>query len=388
MARGALSACVLVACAAGTLATFLNAFPADADAQSRHASLTPTRLTQVERDRRAEDARARRLRDQASAARAEIAAIDTRLVESGQRRAAAEAAAAAAEQRLAALNAQMSDEAQKRLRARDAFEAALIAAAFSQRRVEPRAVRAGIFARAAAPDLNFEVQRSANAFANAQTVAFEVEREQSALVDAQRAIDAERSQLATLLQRRQTVAAALTQQADAAENRARQLAAQARTLRELASRVERRARPGSSSEPAIIPASWSAPAAGRIVRPFGARDGQGPAAQGAVLRTRGGAQISAPASGQVAYAGLFRSYGQVLILNLDGGYVLVLTGMESINTRVGESVQAGQPVGEMAAADTQVPELYVEVRRQGRPIDPGRWLTSRGLSADRDARTG
>src|SRR5690242_20162673 len=113
MARGAVRACALVACAAGALATFLG----DASAQTRHAS-----LTQVERDRRAEDARARRLRTQAEAARAEITTINARLVESGQRRAAAEAAATAAEQHLAALNAQMSDEAQKRLRARDAFE--------------------------------------------------------------------------------------------------------------------------------------------------------------------------------------------------------------------------------------------------------------------------
>lgn len=379
MARGAFRACVLVACAAGALATFLG----DAAAQTRHAS-----LTQVERERRAEDARARRLRNAARAASAEIAVIDARLVESGQRRAAAEAAAAAAQARLQTLNMQMSDETQKRLHARETFEAALIAAAFSQRRVEPRAVRAGIFARAAAPELNFEVQRSANAFQNAQTLAFEVAREQGALVDAQRAIDAERSQLATLLQRRQTVAASLTEQANAAESRARQLAQQARTLRELASRVERPSPRGSSSEPAIIPSSWSLPASGSIVRSFGARDGQGPASQGAVLRTRSGAQITAPASGEVAYAGLFRSYGQVLILNLDGGYVLVLTGMESINVRVGGSVQAGQPVGEMPAADTQVPELYVEVRRQGRPIDPGRWLTSRGLTADRGVRTG
>ncbi len=267
-------------------------------------------------------------------------------------------------------------------------KSALIAAAFSQRRVEPRAVRAGIFARAAAPELSFEVQRSQNAFQSAQAIAFEVGREQAALVEAQQTIDAERTQLATLLERRQTLAASLTQQANAAEQRVRQLAAQARTLRELASRVQRPTPRGSRPEPAIIPASWSVPTSGSIVRPFGARDRDGPASQGAVLRTRNGAQVVAPASGQVAYAGLFRSYGQVLILNLDGGYVLVLTGMESINAHVGDAVQAGQPVGEMSAADTQVPELYVEVRRQGRPIDPGRWLTSRGLTADRGVRTG
>jgi septal ring factor EnvC (AmiA/AmiB activator) len=141
-------------------------------------------------------------------------------------------------------------------------------------------------------------------------------------------------------------------------------------------------------EPAIIPATWIAPTSGQIVRSFGARDGGGPAAQGAVLHTRAGAQVVAPASGQVAYAGLFRSYGQVLILNLDGGYVLVLTGLETINARVGDAVQAGQPLGEMPSSATPAPDLYVEVRRQGRPIDPGRWLTSRGLAADRDVRAG
>jgi len=379
MARGAACACALVACAAGALATFLG----DASAQTRHAS-----LTQVERDRRAEDARARRLRAQADAARSEIAAINQRLVEAAQRRAAAEAAASAAEQRLGALNAQMSEEAHKRLQARNAFESALIAAAFTQRRVEVGAVRVGIFARAAAPEFSNEVSRSAGAYQNAQAVAVDVEREQAALVEAQATIDAERTQLATLLQQRQTAAASLTQQASAAEERARRLAGQARTLRELAARVQRPTPRGSSPEPAIIPASWQRPTSGSLIRPFGARDQDGPASQGAVMRTRSGAQIVAPGSGQVAYAGLFRSYGQVLILNLDGGYVVVLTGMESINIRVGETVQAGQPVGEMSAADTQAPELYVEVRRQGRPIDPGRWLTSRELAADRGARTG
>jgi septal ring factor EnvC (AmiA/AmiB activator) len=87
--------------------------------------------------------------------------------------------------------------------------------------------------------------------------------------------------------------------------------------------------------------------------------------------------VVSPASGEVAYAGLFRSYGQVLILNLDGGYALVLTGMETVRARVGEAVLAGQPVGEMSASDTPAPELYVEVRRQGRPINPARWLSAR-----------
>jgi septal ring factor EnvC (AmiA/AmiB activator) len=345
-------------------------------------------LTQVEHDRRAESARAQRLRAQADRARTEIAELNTRLVESAQRRAAAEADAAEAEKHLAQLQAQMSAETLNRLNARDALESALIAAAFSRRRVEPRAVRAGIFARAAAPELSDAVDRSTQAFGQAQLVAATVAREQAALAEAQTAIDAERTELTALVARRTAAASTLSQQAQAADRRARQLAAQARTLRELASRVQRATPRGGHTEPAVIPAAWIAPATGEIVSGFGARDGGGPAAQGAVLHTRAGAQVVAPASGQVAYAGLFRSYGQVLILNLDGSYVLVLTGLETINARVGDAVQAGQPVGEMPSAATQAPNLYVEVRRQGRPIDPGRWLSSRGLAAERNVRAG
>jgi septal ring factor EnvC (AmiA/AmiB activator) len=125
-----------------------------------------------------------------------------------------------------------------------------------------------------------------------------------------------------------------------------------------------------------------------VVRSFGAREAGGPASQGVALQTRASAQVSAPAAGRVAYAGQFRSYGQVLILNLDGGYVLVLTGLGDIHARVGDLVSAGQPVGEMPASDTPAPELYVEVRRNGQPVDPGRWLSARGLSAGRGVRAG
>jgi septal ring factor EnvC (AmiA/AmiB activator) len=98
--------------------------------------------------------------------------------------------------------------------------------------------------------------------------------------------------------------------------------------------------------------------------------------------------VVSPAAGEVSYAGVFRSYGQVLILNLDGGYALVLTGLDSIRARVGDTVRAGQPVGEMTASDTPAPELYVEVRRDGQAVDPGRWLNGRGMTAEQSARAG
>jgi septal ring factor EnvC (AmiA/AmiB activator) len=88
----------------------------------------------------------------------------------------------------------------------------------------------------------------------------------------------------------------------------------------------------------------------------------------------------------VAYADVFRGYGRVLILNLDGGYAVVLAGLETMNVRAGERVRAGQAIGAMPISDTPAPELYVEVRRQGRPVSPAQWLSARGLTADRGVR--
>lgn len=382
MARGAGRARALVACAAGALAGFIVLGAADAQ--------TNRSLTQVERDRRAESARAERLRREAADARREAAELDARLVEAGRRRADAESAATDAEARLGALQRQIAAETVRQRQARDALESALIAAAFSQRRVELRAVRNGTLAAALAPGFAAAERSSTHSLAQARDLEPQIAAERQALAEALAAVETERAQVATLLERRRAAQARLTADAAAADRRARQLSAEARSLRELAQRVQPARRSGGSAPgAAVVPATWRTPTDGRVVRAFGARDGQGgPAAQGVTLQTRSSAQIVAPAAAEVAYAGAFRSYGNVLILNLDGGYALVLTGMETIGARVGETVRAGQPVGEMPASDTTAPELYVEVRRDGRPIDPGRWLVSRGQSADRGVRAG
>ena len=171
-----------------------------------------------------------------------------------------------------------------------------------------------------------------------------------------------------------------------AERRIRTLTAEARTLRQLADRVQRastttRRNAPSTNGPNTIPAAWLAPVAGSVTQAYGTRVAGGPAAQGATLRTRAGAQVVAPAAGEVAYAGEFRSYGQVLILNLDNGYAVVLTGLDVVRARVGERVQAGHAVGDMPNTANAAPDLYVEVRRNGQPIDPSRWLSARGVQA-------
>ena len=128
------------------------------------------------------------------------------------------------------------------------------------------------------------------------------------------------------------------------------------------------------------------PAAGAVIREFGAPDEFGAAARGISIATRASAQVTAPADGWVVYAGPFRSYGELLILNVGDGYHVLLAGMEAIAVDLGQFVLAGEPVGQMggvvlaSAANVTVgrsqPLLYVEFRQDGQSIDPGPWWAS------------
>lgn len=117
------------------------------------------------------------------------------------------------------------------------------------------------------------------------------------------------------------------------------------------------------------------PARGQITSHYGQTDGTGPTQKGLVLKTRPRAQVVAVADGVVAFAGSFRGYGQLLIMEHSGGYHTLLSGMNRIDAVVGQRILAGEPVGVMD--DSDGPSLYVELRQDGQPINPLPWLTAR-----------
>ena len=131
----------------------------------------------------------------------------------------------------------------------------------------------------------------------------------------------------------------------------------------------------------------SLPVSGRVVRRFGQDDGNGGVMRGDTVTTQSGAIVTAPSDGDVLYAGPFRSYGQLLILNAGDGYHVVLAGLGRISVAPGQSVIAGEPVGAMgeagaasaSASDSAIsaPELYIEFRKDGKPVDPARWWSVR-----------
>lgn len=102
----------------------------------------------------------------------------------------------------------------------------------------------------------------------------------------------------------------------------------------------------------------------------------GEASKGLLLETRPGAQVVATFDGRVVYAGLFRRYGLILILEHGGRYHSLLAGLGRIDVVLGQWVVAGEPVGLMANPSEGKPALYLELRHNGQPIDPTPWFAT------------
>jgi len=125
------------------------------------------------------------------------------------------------------------------------------------------------------------------------------------------------------------------------------------------------------------------PTTGPALRRFGAPDGYGGYEKGLSIAARENGIVVSPSDGWVVYSGPYRSYGQLLIINAGAGYYIVLAGMARINVNVGQFVLAGEPVASMGDGSAQTaatiaigakqPILYVEFRKDGTSIDPGPW---------------
>lgn len=125
------------------------------------------------------------------------------------------------------------------------------------------------------------------------------------------------------------------------------------------------------------------PVSGTQLASFGQNDGAGEKTKGISLEARQNTRVISPADAWVVYAGPFRSYGQLLIMNAGQGYHIVIAGMERINVQPGQFVLVGEPIGVMGAqriastglvdVNTTKPTLYVEFRKDGKSIDPSPW---------------
>ena len=271
-----------------------------------------------------------------------------------------------------------------------------------------KSVRTAMVLGAVLPEMRHEVEALASDLTELLNVRTKVAAEREQLKAEVASLDSERGRMTALVAERQKQQAEHEKALEAERTRTTDLARQVGDLKELIAKLEqgldpavREAREAARSDsrpalsafrdpgrltPAIAFASLHGhvpiPVNGVKLKDFGAPDGSGGLEKGVSVATRAGAQVTAPADGWVVYAGQFRSYGQLLILNVGGGYHVLLAGMDRISVDLGQFVLTGEPVAVMGnsshiaailATGSSQPVLYIEFRKDGTPVDPGPW---------------
>ena len=139
-----------------------------------------------------------------------------------------------------------------------------------------------------------------------------------------------------------------------------------------ASRPKPKPLPEIPSQPAP---AWGWPTAGRISVKFGAKPGSG---TGVLINGKMGQPIYAAASGRVVYAGSgLIGYGQLIILKHNDTYLSAYGYTDSLLVKEGQQVKKGQRIATMGEGPERKPRLHFEIRRNGKPVDPGKYLPAR-----------
>lgn len=135
------------------------------------------------------------------------------------------------------------------------------------------------------------------------------------------------------------------------------------------------------------------PVEGRLLRRAGEPDAAGIRRPGLVIATRAQALVTAPFAATIRFRGPLLDYGNVMILEPQAGYLLVLAGLGTVYGATGDILEAGAPVGLMGGRDvadarqggsaaeaqqgggaTRPETLYIEVRQGEQPLDPMDWF--------------
>ena len=408
---------------AALLVVGLSQWPGSAVVGASSEQEASTQLRELERNLREERGKGETLKRRSAALAKDLERLRRRTIERARSIRSHEAAILKLEARLAELARTERGKINRLAESRSRF-AEVLAALERIARFPPEAlfvqpgspndmVRSAILLRAAVPEIERRAARLRADVDELIRARLETAKRRRELTEAAASLEAETKELEVLVALKAKMRRAAESEGRASGGRVAALARTAKDLKDLLVRLEgerrqrreREAREQREAErrdrepshrPAAVPASPAGPppgfesrsfqkargslpypVVGRIRQVYGEATETGLTHKGLTIEALSGAQVIATHDGQVVFAGKFRGYGQLLIIEHGEGYHTLFVGLARIDSEVGEWVLAGEPVGTMGRPKIGKPTLYVELRRDGQPINPLPWLAAR-----------
>jgi septal ring factor EnvC (AmiA/AmiB activator) len=381
----------------------------DSAAQSPKAERELADIEKKLKERRGEEAR---LRDEAKSREKEVAALRRRMIETADALQGAERRIAEINRETASLEARES-ELDASLKTQQDQLGDVLAALQSIERARPpallvspddaaKAARAAMLLADVTPQIEARAAGLKRSLTELADVRQSLEEERANFEKTNAEIGARRAMLAELLEKKQGERRVAQRLAAAAQSETAALAARATSLRDILGRLDRLARtvaprlkppppervadnlppaPRPIARPeAFKPArafaqakgALKAPVVGNVIGRFGAARPEGGRFEGLRISSADKAIVTAPYEGQVAFARAWNPIGNLIVLDVGGGYHILLMGVGAFLVEEGQSVKAGEPIAAMTGADA---ELDLEIRKNGDPVNPSLWLS-------------
>jgi septal ring factor EnvC (AmiA/AmiB activator) len=287
-------------------------------------------------------------------------------------------------------------------------------------------IRSGLLLRTAVPQIEVQTKALRSDIAEIAEISGELDAKREKLQLASLGLEREQGKLADLAKAKKNALTQTEAERKTAQKRIAKLAAEAKSLEELLERLNSsiaavplakpkidQPKPSPAQKLANAPklppitsarGKLTAPARGIVIKKFGAQTASGGKTRGVTWQTRSAAVVVAPWEGRVVFSGTFRNFGRILIIDHGEGYHSLIAGLERLDAQLDQWVLAGEPVGVAggeitenslkregragkgqvggAAKQTGGANLYVELRRDGQPINPLPWIAA---STDRNS---
>ena len=245
------------------------------------------------------------------------------------------------------------------------------------------------------PEVGHHAHKLAEDLTRLDTIKEDLRKDRDDAVETARSLHEKQIKIRALLRERKNIYHKTKRDYKNSEKDMAQMAAQASSLQDLVKKLNKQKEKQKQKQeqdnmrmaggasltgplPVLPPASMpkrgnvQLPLAGTVQIRYGETNMIGARSEGLIIKGRSGALVVAPMGGVVRFASTFKNFGKLIIIEHAHGYHSIIAGLDKIDTVMGQSVEAGEPIGRMPVLNSEAPKLYYELRLKGKPVNPSR----------------